>query len=323
MDRESKLRFCVIGCGNIALKYGINAIINSGVSKVVVCVDHSIVKKKIIEDMFNLPFELCLSDALQNYDFDAVYISTPTGIHKDIAIEAAENGKHILCEKSLASNYVDAEEIITSALENNIALFEGFMYQFHSQHAFVKKLLAENKIGKVFQLNAWFGFPKRETKDFRYNKLKGGGALLDAGSYTLHFARNFFDSKLEKISASRSGEKGLDLRGNILLSFDEYKVAQLSYAMNSFYKNKYELWGESGIIRVEKAFSVSPDHKPVIIVETENEIKKYVLEPDNHFINEIRYFVENFSDSNVKKEWYDEALDQAAIIEKVIESDRG
>lgn len=322
MAREGKLRFCVIGCGNVALKYGIDAIINSGVSEVVVCVDHGISKKKLIKEKFNLPFELNFSDALQNFDFDAVYISTPTGLHKEIAVEAAENGKHILCEKSLASNFADAEKMLNSAKENEVAIFEGFMYQFHSQHTFVKKLLNENKIGKVFHINAWFGFPRRPDNDFRYNNQKGGGALLDAGAYTLHFARNFFETTVKKVNAVLNIEDGVNLRGNILLSFTENKTAQLSFAMNSFYKNKYELWGENGIIRVERAFSVTPDYEPIIIVETESGVEKIELKPDNHFVNEIRYFVENYSIASIRKKWNKEAYDQAALVEKVIESDR-
>jgi len=318
MASKGKLRFCIVGCGNVALKYGIDAIINSGVSEVVVCVDHGIAKKKTVKEMFNLPFELKFSDALQNYDFDAVYLSTPTGLHKEIAFEASENGKHILCEKSLASNFNDAKEMLKSAEKNDVALFEGFMYQFHSQHAFVNRLLKDNKIGKVFQLNAWFGFPGRPNEDFRYNKLKGGGALLDAGAYTLHFARNFFGTEPEVVKSVLSGDIRVNLRGNILLSFAENKTAQLSFAMNSFYKNKYELWGEDGIIRVERAFSVSLDYKPVVVLENKDGLEKFELEPDNHFKNEIKYFVQNYSNSSIREEWSREAFAQAELIEKVV-----
>ena len=94
------LKFAVVGCGNLALKYSIPALIDSGVSEVVVCIDpNRRGQKEIIREKYNLPLVTSLDEAFENFDFDAVYISTPTGTHKDIVIEVAAKKKHILCEK--------------------------------------------------------------------------------------------------------------------------------------------------------------------------------------------------------------------------------
>jgi len=55
-------------------------------------------------------------------------------------------------------------------MRNKVALFEGFMYQFHSQHQFVKKLIGSGEIGQPVHFQAWFGFPPLNENDFRYNK---------------------------------------------------------------------------------------------------------------------------------------------------------
>ncbi len=317
MANKNKMRFCVVGCGNVALKYGIEAIMNSGVSELVVCVDHGIEKKEIIASRFGIPFELNLTDAINNYKFDAVYISTPTAFHKNAAIEAAKNGKHILCEKPLALNFSETEAMVNAAKENNVALFEGFMYQFHRQHIFVNQLIKENKIGEVFQINACFGYPQRPEGDFRLNKEKGGGVLLDAGCYTLHFARNFYGEEPTEVSSVLNFKNNIDLRGSVLLGFGKEKTAHLSFGMNNFYKNQYELWGTKGAIRVERAFSVTNDYRPIITMETDSGKETFELDADNHFVNEVRFFVNNHSSEKKRKEWYEETLLQSELLERV------
>lgn len=317
MAKVNKLKFCVIGCGNISLKYFIDALKISEKSEVVVCFDHTDKNRKLLKDRFGLPLETNFNYTLNNYDFDAVYLATPTGIHKEYAITAAQNGKHILCEKSLASTFSDAEEMIKSAKNNSIAIFEGFMYQFHNQNIYVKKLLKKGLIGEINLVNAWFGFPPRGKDDFRLNKQKGGGGLLDAAAYPLHLARNIFNSEPIKVDANIKTENGIDISGIINLSFSENRNAQLAFSMNTFYKNKYELWGDKGNIRVERAFSVTPDYIPIVNVESGKGSEIITLEPDNHFVKEINYFVENCNSAEKQNDWYKEALAQSQMLESI------
>jgi predicted dehydrogenase len=219
MVRKSKLKFCVIGCGNISLKYFIDALKISNKSDIVVCVDHTDKKRQLVKERFGLPLETDFNYTLNNYDFDAVYLATPTGLHKEYAITAAQKGKHILCEKSLASNFSDAEEMINSAKKNAVAIFEGFMYQFHNQNVHIRKLISEGYIGDIDLINAWFGFPKRDNNDFRMKKEKGGGGLLDAAAYPLHLARSIFNSEPTNINANIKIENGIDISGIINLTF--------------------------------------------------------------------------------------------------------
>jgi predicted dehydrogenase len=301
------------------MKYSIDALMSSGNSIVAVCVDHGPAKKQIIEEKFNLPFETNFTQALKDYDFDAVYIATPTALHKDFALEAAENKKHILCEKSLASNFVDSEEMVFTAQNNGVALFEGFMYQFHRQNIYINQLLKNNVIGEVFLINAWFGFPKRPNTDFRLIKHKGGGGLLDAGAYTVHLARNIFDAEAVETKADLQIRKDIDISGSIILNFTRHRSAHLYYSMDSFYKNKYELWGKKGNIRIERAFSVAPDYVPEIIIETTKGMEKISLKPDNHFIKEVNYFCENYNRQAKREQWYKEAIGQAQALENIIQ----
>jgi len=231
-------------------------------------------KGGIIKAKFDKPFENSLKTAFKKYNFDAVYISTPIGTHKDIVILAAENKKHILCEKSLAVNLKEVEEMISICKKNNVALFEGFMYQFHTQHKYVKNLIASGEIGTPLHFQAWFGFPPINKNDFRYDKILGGGALLDAGSYTVHAARHFFDSEpIKCFSVLEDEGHEVEIRGSVLLDFGKSKTAHLVFGFNNMYQNKYVIWGTLGVITLERAFALPPHFMSKLILEKQGEKK--------------------------------------------------
>lgn len=316
---NSLLKFAVIGCGNLAMKYSIPAIINSGYSSIVVCIDpNRRGQKEAIKEKFDLPLVTDLDQAIQNYDFDAVYISAPTGVHKDLVLSAAKYKKHILCEKSLGSNIQEVKEMVKVCKNNNVALFEGFMYQFHTQHKFVFDLIEKGEIGVPFHFQGSFGFPPINDNDFRYNKNLGGGVLLDAGSYTVHAARHFFNAEpLKSSSVLENEDKEVDIRGSVLLDFGKSRTASLIFGFDNMYQSKYVIWGTKGMITLERAYALPPDFKPKCILEKQGFKETYTLDACDHFKEEIKYFKNNYLKDNMKKNWLEEALSQSMALESI------
>jgi len=204
-------------------------------------------------------------------------------------------------------------------MRNKVALFEGFMYQFHSQHQFVKKLIGSGEIGQPVHFQAWFGFPPLNENDFRYNKELGGGALLDAGSYTVHAARHFFEA--EPINCYSILEKEgheVEMRGSALLNFGNSKTAHLVFGFNNMYQNKYVIWGTTGVITLERAFALPPDFRSTVILEKQGEKKEFSMEPCDHFLEEINFFTLNFENKKNIEEWRSEVLNQKVILDKIL-----
>lgn len=314
------LKFAVIGCGNLAMKYSIPAIINSGSSSIVVCIDpNRRGQKQAVKEKFDLPLVTNLNEAIQNYDFDAVYIAAPTGVHKKIVLSAAKYKKHILCEKSLGSNIQEVKEMVEVCKKNNVALFEGFMYQFHTQHKFVRNLIDKGEIGIPFHFQGTFGFPPINESDFRYNKDLGGGVVLDAGSYTVHAARHFFNAEPLTCNAVLENEdKEVEIRGTALLNFGESRTASLIFGFNNMYQSKYVIWGTKGTITLERAYALPPDFKPTCILEKQGFKEVYELEPCDHFIEEIKYFGDKYGILKNREIWYNEALSQSKVLNNIL-----
>jgi len=309
------LKFAVVGCGNIAQKSSIPALSGSGVSDVVVCIDTDREKENEISSKFGLPFETSFEKALKEYDFNAVYISTPVASHREIILKAADHKKNILCEKTIVCNPDEAKEVTGACRKNNVALFEGFMYQFHTQHQFVMDLVEKGEIGNPFHFQAWFGFPPLLPGDFRYNKSLGGGAVLDAGSYTIHSARHFFNCEPENVYSSLEFEEHpVEIRGSAMLDFENGRTAHVVFGFNNMYQNKYIIWGTKGVITLDRAFSLPPGFRSTLTLEQQGSKQEFLMDPCNHFIEEIKYFDSNFHDNKVQQAWRDEIVNQSIVL---------
>lgn len=284
-------RFGIIGCGYQTTKNMAPAMAKSGVSEITGFFDLDSRKAEALGQAYGAPAFRELAELLNSKEVDAVYIATPISTHAELCKAAADSGKHILCEKSLALNPEQDAEIRAYCQSKGVRLLEGFMYQYHTQHGFVREMIAQGEIGEPVLFQAWFGFPPFPETDFRMIKELGGGALLDAGAYVIHAAKNFFGR--EPVSEHRAityNGKGLDIQGSILMDFGLGQSALLSYGMNNSYKNSYSVWGTQGEITLLRAFSIPEQEIPLCRIVNQGLTREYKLQPCNHFVEELKAF---------------------------------
>ena len=144
------IRFGIIGCSRIAKRSVIPAILKSEFAELKMIGSRAVDKAKEFSKEFNCQDYGTYEDVISEDSVDAVYISTPVGLHEELAIKAASAGKHIYCEKSSTTSFGSAKRMIESAKQNNVRIIEGLMFRFHPQHAKVKEMIENNKIGEVW-----------------------------------------------------------------------------------------------------------------------------------------------------------------------------
>ena len=127
---------------------------------------------------------------LDDPNVEAVYISSPHPTHAEWCLAAARAGKHILCEKPLAMNLAEAQEIADAARAAGVFLMEAFMYRCHPQIDKVVELVRTGELGKIGVIEATFSFQSPYHPESRlYDKTLGGGGILDVGCYALSISR--------------------------------------------------------------------------------------------------------------------------------------
>ena len=139
--------FGVIGCGSVAKKGFIPALKKANFARLVAVASRDPEKAGSFSDEFKCDAEEDYESLLKRKDINAIYIATVPSTHEDIILSAAKYGKHILCEKPLTVSYNSARKIMNYCIEKRVNVFEGFMYQFHSQHKVVNDLIKDGEIG--------------------------------------------------------------------------------------------------------------------------------------------------------------------------------
>ncbi len=127
-------------------------------------------------------------------DIDLISIATPNYLHKEIAIEAAENGKHINCEKPLANNLADANEMLKAVNKTGVKHCCGFSYRFTPSLALAKQLIQQGRIGRIYHVfvryaQDWLTNPKSPLVWRLDRKLAGSGPLGDLSAHSIDATR--------------------------------------------------------------------------------------------------------------------------------------
>ena len=322
---NSKLRFGIIGCSEIAKKSTIPAIQNSEFAELVMIGSRSESKAEKFANEFHCEQFGTYDDVISNDSLDAVYISTPIGTHEEWAIKAANTGKHILCEKSSTTSFESAKKMISTCNDNNVRIMEGLMFKFHPQHQKVRELIDNNSIGELFSFNGSFGFPTFPDGDIRYNSKIGGGFLNDAACYPICASRMIFEQEPIGVSCTtfKDPKTGVDIKGASHMTYDNEKIASMTYSNGNFYQAKYHVWGTKGTISLKRAYSLPADFKTSVDIQyndttdwasTENET--FEINPANHFSIMIKAFCQEITGDKKSSFNFEEDLkNQARVME--------
>ncbi|MFH1540235.1 MAG: Gfo/Idh/MocA family oxidoreductase [Elusimicrobiota bacterium] len=276
----------VLGCANVAERSVIPAIKNLPNNfKLIAIASRDYKKAQSFAQKFNCEPIEGYGDLINRKDIDAIYIPLPTGLHAEWVNKALFAGKHVYAEKSIASTFSETKEMVHNAKMSNLALMEGYMFQYHSQHQSVMKLINEGVIGETRYFSASFGFPPLLPENFRYDKIIGGGALMDAAGYPLRAAFFILGNELKVTGASvhYDPKSGTSIYGSAYLSGKNGVGASISFGFDNYYQCSYQLWGSKGRMSVEKAYTPGPDFIPTFLIENMDGKRTIKSTPDNHF----------------------------------------
>ncbi len=229
---------------------------------------------------------------LADPEVEAVYIALPNSLHAEWSIAALQAGKHVLCEKPMATTLADGLAMVAAAQANRRLLMEAFMYRFHPQTITVQRLLAEGVIGEVQQVRGSFAFWLDDAANIRLDPALGGGALYDIGCYPLSYARMAFGSHPRLASAFIAGEP-IDLSLSGLLRFDADRFATITCSFRSAWNQRVEIIGDAGWIHLEHPFNPTPEQATTIAVARGGRhvtVETITIPPADHFRLEAEGF---------------------------------
>lgn len=120
---------------------------------------------------------------------EAVYIVLPNHLHAEYTVRAADAGKHVLCEKPMATSSAEAQQMVDACKKANRKLMLAYRIQYEPHNRFVMKAVRDRRFGAVKLIEGHNGQNVGDPAQWRLKKAAGGGALFDVGIYCLNTCR--------------------------------------------------------------------------------------------------------------------------------------
>lgn len=324
----TKLRWGVLGTARIADSV-VKGIRGSANSELVAVASRDLEKAREwaqardVLHSFGSYDEMLASDLI-----DAVYIPLPNALHKEWSIRAAEQGKHVLCEKPIAVSAQEVEELIEASQKHGVKIMEAFMYRFHPQTERIRQLVADQAIGETRIVRATFDFYLRRPHDVRWSKELGGGALLDVGSYCVNVANLVVGMLPSAVTASAVwAPSGVDMS---LVGTLEYPNGVLgaidcSFQVGSAMQQRLAISGTEGIISVSRPFSRGPEENTSIVIDKADnvsEAEQIEVPSANHYQLMVEHFADAALNDTELSYPLEESMGNMRVLEALIEAAR-
>ncbi len=252
-----KLRIGIVGPGNIAHRFA-NAIKNVGNAQLVAVASRTRENAEKFGDEFNIPYRFESYEAMAESDvIDAAYIAVPHSGHKACSILMMNNKKHVICEKPLAVNKKECEEMIACAKENNVLLMEAMWASLVPGTIKMHEIIDNGILGDIRCVEGKFcyTFDEDEMDHHALKNANGGGSLLDVGVYCLNFAKWYLGTEIEDFSAFSDNFNEVDAHTHVLIKYKNGAIASLSSAVLLRKEGGGFIYGTKGYAQLDRCYA--------------------------------------------------------------------
>ena len=267
----SKVRFGIVGTGRISDWVLKGAVLEPRFEAAAVC-SRSEESARAFAGNHGIPRAYTnLSEMASDPSLDAIYIGTPNHTHHDLAILCLEKGKHVLCEKPLASNAREVREMAAVAKKNNVVLMEAMISTLSPNFRMVRERLrslgpVRNYSGTFCQYSSKYDLLKRilageadSTVPSSFNPDRSGGAIMDIGIYPIYPMVTLFgrpksvkaDVLTAKVPVNDGSLMPIDLQGSVLFEYEDMTASAL-YSKVADSKLRTEISCEKGILSLDQ-----------------------------------------------------------------------
>jgi predicted dehydrogenase len=168
---------------------------------------------------------------LEDGEIDAIYNPLPNGLHGEWTLRALAAGKHVLCEKPMASNAAEALRMAEAAEQAGRVLVEAFHWRYHPLAARLREIV-RGEIGALQHVEATMCIPLLLPGDIRYRLDLAGGAMMDTGCYVVNVVRWLAEAEPEVVSAeARLSSPGVDRFMRAALRFPNGATGRITCAL--------------------------------------------------------------------------------------------
>ena len=190
---QEQVRWAVVGLGSFAINEAIPGFVDARQARMTAFVSGNPAKARDLGARHGVSrfYDYANYDTMKNdREIDAVYVILPVGLHAEYTVRALEAGKHVLCEKPMASTSAECQRMVDAAKANNRQLGVAYRVHFEPTNREAKRRIMAGELGTIRAVHNAHGFnanPEFPPHKWRLQKaLAGGGSMFDIGIYGLN-----------------------------------------------------------------------------------------------------------------------------------------
>jgi predicted dehydrogenase len=207
-------------------------------------------------------------ELLADREIEAVYNPLPNHLHVPWSIKAAEAGKHVLCEKPIALDAKEAEQLVAARNRTGKLITEAFMVRSHPQWLRTRELVREGKIGELRAVQGLFTYFLTDPNNVRNKADIGGGGIYDIGCYPIVTSRFLFGTEPTRVVGliERDPVLKIDRLTSAILDYPNGQASFMCSTQLVPYQ-RMQVLGTKGRIEVEIPFNAPPDKPCRIFID--------------------------------------------------------
>ena len=294
---------CLIGAGRAGMIHARNFKNKVGGAYMAAVVD-AVEKtaKAASTELGDIPYFSDYKEILKKDEIDAVIVVAPTNLHKQIVVDCAKAGKHVFCEKPMAMDTEQCDEMIRECSQNNVKLQIGFMRRHDESFIQAKKMIQSGAIGEVVMIRSCTRGPSK-PRPWMYDIKKSNGILAELNSHDIDCIRWLAESEFKTIFATGGNFRNKEIADEYPDYYDnmvmngvmengiQYSIDGAAYVQYG-YDAKVEILGTKGVLQVGrsdaqflKCTTVENGTSTPFITSWMTLFKEAYLEEDTQFID--------------------------------------
>jgi predicted dehydrogenase len=213
-------------------------------------------------------------EMLADPEIDVVYNPLPNHMHVSWSVQAADAGKHVLCEKPIGMNTGEVRELIAARDRNSVQVAEAFMVRTHPQWLRAVELAQSGAIGELRAVQTAFGYYNVDGNNIRNKADIGGGALMDIGCYGVFVSRWLFGAEPRRVVAlaERDREFGTDRLTSAILDFAGGQASFVCGTQQTPFQ-RVQIIGSKARIEIQVPFNALPGERMKIWIDDGSDLR--------------------------------------------------
>ena len=200
-------------------------------------------------------------------EIEAIYNPLPNHLHVPLTLAAARAGKHVLCEKPMALDAAQIDQL--REVEDRVHIMEAFMVRHSTQWNAARTLIRDGAIGRPHLIQSCFAYDNLDPDNIRNKVEWGGGALMDIGCYPIVAGRFFFEAEPLRVMAliDRDARFGTDIYTSGVLDFGAGRHLTFAVSTQAGRTQAVTILGSKARLHIPIPFNAPPDQSNRFVID--------------------------------------------------------